>query len=131
MGGVEENTRLRGYRELVAWQTAMDLVEFVYVATRNWPKEELYSLTSQVRRAVVSVPSNIAEGQARALSKEFLYHLRIAYGSLSELETQIIVAQRLGYISHEVVERILAQSAEVSRLINGLSRSLLNRQIDD
>jgi four helix bundle protein len=102
----------------------MDLVEVVYAATRSWPKEEAYGLTSPIRRAVVSVPSNIAEGQGRSSTREFLHHLSIAYGSLLEVETQALVAQRLGYISQDVTDRVLASTAEAGRLINDLSRSL-------
>src|SRR4051812_28791574 len=86
------------YRDLTAWQKAMDLVEQVYLGSRNWPKEEAYGLTSQVRRAAISVPSNIAEGQGRDSTKEFLHHLSMARGSILELETQILVAERLGYV---------------------------------
>jgi four helix bundle protein len=102
----------------------MDLVELVYAATRSWPKDEVYGLTNQIRRAVVSVPSNIAEGQGRGPSKDFLHHLRIARGSLLEVETQALIAQRLGYIQSEVAEQLLANADEVSRLISGLARSI-------
>jgi four helix bundle protein len=102
----------------------MDLVDGVYTATRAWTKEELYGLTSQIRRAVVSVPSNIAEGQARGAPKEFHRFLRIAHGSLRELETQVLIAQRQGYLPGETTARLLNQAGEVGRLINGLSRSL-------
>src|SRR5437667_9229628 len=115
---------MSSYRDLIAWQRAMDLVEILYASTRVWPKDEVHGLTSQVRRAVVSIPSNIAEGQGRASTKEFLHHLSIARGSLLELETQALVAQRLGYLQSEVAERLLISAAEVSRLISGLARSL-------
>ena len=107
------------FRDLTVWQKAMDLVELVYSTTRDWPKEEIYGLTSQVRRAAVSVPSNIAEGQGRNSNKEFLRHLRIAYGSLCELETQLLVAQRLDYLNSDTTTRLLTDIAEVARLING------------
>jgi four helix bundle protein len=103
----------------------MDLVELVYTATRNWPKEEMYGLTNQIRQAVVSVPSNIAEGQGRGPSKEFLHHLRIARGSLLEVETQALIAQRLGYLQADVAERILNSTDETSRLISGLARAVI------
>ena len=115
---------VRSYRELVAWRKAMDLVNDVYTATRAWPNEELYSLTSQVRRAAISVPSNIAEGQGRRSTKEFLKHVSIAYGSLMEVETQIIIAKEQGYCSAAQAEELLALAAEVGRLLNGLSNSL-------
>ena len=119
------------YRELTAWQKAMDLVEVVYTTTRSWPKEELYGLTSQVRRAVVSVASNIAEGQGRNAPKEFLHHLRIAHGSLCEVETQLLVAQRLDYLNSDTAKRLLTDIAEVARLINGLIRHITGKLVTD
>jgi four helix bundle protein len=112
------------YRDLTAWQKAMDLVEQVYLGSRNWPKEEAYGLTSQVRRAAISVPSNIAEGQGRDSTKEFLHHLSMARGSILELETQILVAERLGYVDTPLSQDLLRRSAEVSRLVSGLMRSM-------
>lgn len=115
---------VRNYSELIAWQKAMDLVEGIYAATRQFPKEEIYGLTSQLRRAAVSIPSNIAEGQGRKSVNEFLHHLSIAYGSLREVETQILIAGRLSYLLPDEINRLLELSAEVGRLINGLSHSL-------
>ena len=112
------------YRDLIAWQKAMDLVEGVYRATCLWPKEERYGLTNQVRRAAVSVPANIAEGQGRQSRKEFLHHVSIAHGSLREVETHLLISQRLGYSDEATCEALLCQSAEVGRLLNGLMRSL-------
>lgn len=117
----------RNYQDLIAWQKAMDLVELVYSATKQFPREELYALTNQLRRAAVSVPSNIAEGQGRASGKEFRNFLSMAYGSLREVETQIIIAGRLGYLSADRVQVVLDVSGEVGRLINGLSNSLMQR----
>jgi four helix bundle protein len=122
---------VQSFRDLTAWQKAMDLVELVYGATRDWPKEEIYGLTSQVRRAAVSVPSNIAEGQGRNSTKEFLRHLRIAYGSLCELETQLLVAQRLDYLNSETTKHLLINAAEVGRLVNGLTRYLTDQLTTD
>ena len=119
---------VRSYRDLLAWQKAMDLAELIYSSTRAWPKEELYGLIGQIRRAAVSVPSNIAEGQGRASTREFLHHLSIAYGSLCEVETQILVAQRLGYLSSASTEHILDQTADAGRVLNGLSRSLREKE---
>jgi four helix bundle protein len=115
---------IRRYRDLIAWQKGMDLVEMVYRNSDNWPKAEHYGLINQVRRAAVSVPANIAEGQGRSSTKEYLHHLSIARGSLLEVETHLLIAQRLGYLSNESADNVLAQAAEVSRLISGLSRSL-------
>ena len=84
------------YKDLIAWQKAMDLVESVYKVTEAFPKREVYSLTDQIRRAAVSIPSNIAEGQAHFTNREFVHYLRHSRGSLAELETQLLIAQRLG-----------------------------------
>ena len=119
--------KVRSYRDLIVWRKAMDLAEAVYQATKIFPREEMYSLTSQIRRAAVSVPSNIAEGQGRSSTKEFRNHLSIAYGSLQEVETQIILAQRLGYLDQEGVAVVLSLASEVGRLINALSSSLLKK----
>src|ERR1700746_3184622 len=115
---------LKSYRDLIAWQKAMDLAEAVYLGTAGFPREELYGLTSQARRAVVSIASNIAEGQGRRTTGEFCQFLAIAYGSLNEAETQLMLAQRLGYLDYETNNTLLALTAEVGRLLNGLSRSL-------
>jgi four helix bundle protein len=114
----------QSYRELIAWQKAMDLVEGVYRATYGWPKEDLYGLSSQVRRAAVSVPANVAEGQGRESAKEFLRHVTIADGSLHEIETLLMVAQRLDYVDAPTCETLLRQAAEVGRLLHGLKRAL-------
>ena len=121
---------LKSYGELIAWQKAMDLVQSVYEAVRTFPKEEIYGLTSQLKRAAVSVPSNIAEGQGRKSTREFLHHLSIAYGSLMEVETQILIAVRLEYLSQQDAERIIERTSEVGRLINGLSNALANKQTE-
>ncbi|OQY34719.1 MAG: four helix bundle protein [Spirochaetaceae bacterium 4572_59] len=115
---------VRNYRELIVWQKAMDLVELVYQASKQFPKEELYGLTSQVRRSAVSIPSNIAEGQARKSTAEFLNFLSIANGSRAEMETQILLAQRLKYVTSDTAQPILNLSGEVNRLLNGLMNSL-------
>lgn len=110
------------YQKLEAWRMAMGLVEEVYKRTRSFPKEELFGLTSQIRRAAVSIPSNIAEGASRAGSKEFFQFLHIARGSASELETQLLLAERLGYLSGS--DALTSSLTSVKRLINGLIRSL-------
>jgi four helix bundle protein len=115
---------VQSYRELVVWQKAMTLVTDIYGITKNWPREEVCGLTNQIRRAAVSVPSNIAEGQGRRSSNEFRNHLSIAYGSLMELETQILIAQQLEYISPTQATELLTTAGEVGRLLNGLRKSL-------
>ena len=112
------------YQDLIAWQKAMDLVEEIYKTTRGFPKDELYGLTSQLRRATVSVPSNIAEGQGRLTPGEFKQFLGHARGSLLETETQVALAGRLHYITPEDMSRLLRLSAEVGRILNGLIGSI-------
>ncbi len=118
---------LQSYRELIAWQKSMELVKAVYSAAGGFPREKIFGLSSQLKRASVSVPSNIAEGQGRYSTKEFIKHLSIAYGSLMEVETQIMIAQSLNYFDIEKMNTLLEKTAEVGRLINGLSRALRNK----
>lgn len=115
---------VKSYRDLLAWQRAMDLAEGVYVVTRRFPREEIYGLTSQVRRAAVSVPSNIAEGQCRKSTREFLHSLSIGLGSLGEVETQLILSERLSLLGEADLKRLLDLSGLVGRLTNGLYNSL-------
>ena len=112
----------QNYRDLIVWQKAVSLVTEVYRATQVFPKEERFGLTSQIRRAAISVPSNIAEGQGRLTRGEFRQFLGHAKGSLLELETQLIIAQNLGYLDGS--EPLLDKTAEVARLLNGLLNSL-------
>ncbi len=118
---------IRSYRDLEVWKKAMDLVIECYQMTKLFPKNEIYGLTSQLRRAAVSVPSNIAEGNQRQHSREFLQHLSIAYGSLAELETQVLIAGRLSYIDENMLNNILNQTSEIGRMLNGLRRSIGKR----
>lgn len=115
---------VRNYADLIAWQKAMDLVEAVYNVSAALPREEMYGLTSQIRRAVVSVPSNIAEGQGRWTTGEFIQFLGVANGSLREIETQLHVAVRLRFVTPTDVEAAFGLAAEVGRLIYGLRNSL-------
>jgi len=114
----------RSYKDLVAWQKAMDLVTAVYRATADFPKEEQFGLKSQVRRAAVSIPSNIAEGQGRLSEKEFRYFLGQSRGSLMEVETQLRIAQNLGYLESGKNSELLKACAEVGRILNGLLASI-------
>jgi four helix bundle protein len=109
-----------GYRNLAVWQKAMTLVTNVYLLTKHFPKEEVYSLTNQIRRAAVSVPSNIAEGKARRSTKDFIRFTTIAGGSLAELETQLLISQNLTYVTHDKIESILRDTDEVGRMLSGL-----------
>lgn len=112
------------YRELLVWQQAMDLAVAVYDATKSWPKEELYGLTSQVRRAASSVPSNIAEGYGRELRGSYQQFLRIAQGSLKELETQLMIAERTGMSAPPTIENLLRSAESVGKLLRLLLRKL-------
>jgi four helix bundle protein len=117
----------RGYGELIAWQKAMELVETVYTLTRTFPDDERFGLTSQLRRAAVSVPSNIAEGHGRTSTNEYLHHLSIARGSLCEVETQLLIGERLGYLDRHQRETVLSLAGEIGRLIHGLIKALSGR----
>ncbi len=114
----------RSYKDLVAWQRAMELVTATYLSTKNFPMEERFGLTSQLRRAAVSIPSNIAEGQGRLSEKEFRHFLGQARGSLMEVETQLQIAQNLGYIDARETLELLKKCAEVGRILNGLMASI-------
>jgi four helix bundle protein len=116
----------RNYQDLIVWQWAMDLAELVYPLARKFLRDEIYALTSQARRAAVSVPANIAEGEDRNANREIVLFLRIAHGSLRELETHQMRANRFGYIEKPELEHALAAASEVGRLINGLIRSKTN-----
>jgi four helix bundle protein len=105
-------------------EKAMRLVMEIYQTTRLFPRDELYGLTSQLRRAAVSVPSNIAEGQARYSQKEFCHFLSLARGSLVEMETQLMIAQMLSYLSKEQSLALLERTAELGRILNGLVGSI-------
>ena len=114
--------KVKRYEELVAWQRAMELTKRVYALQKNLPKEEVYSLGDQIRRAAVSIPSNIAEGFGRGTDKDFKYFLSIARGSLFEAKTQLQLADSLGYLRFD--EELSLLFDEVGKLINGISRSL-------
>jgi len=112
------------YRDLVVWQKAMQFVTDIYRVTKEFPREEQYGLVSQVRRAAVSIPSNIAEGQARYSKKEFRHFLSHARGSLVEVETQLLIAANLGYLASACALTLARQTDELGRLINGLANSI-------
>jgi len=114
----------KSYRDLLVWQKGIDLCELIYRASMDFPRYELYGLTSQIRRAAVSVPSNIAEGAGRITKGEFIQSIGHARGSLLEIETQLIVARRLGYLDNKQSEDLLETANEVGKLANGLIRSL-------
>ncbi len=119
---------MAGYRELKVWQLGVDLAIDVYRLTNDFPKSELYSLTSQLRRAAVSIPSNIAEGHARKTQREMQRFANIAKGSLAELETQLIIAGKLGFVSDETLKRMMLTTEQESRMLSGLLKSLRESQ---
>jgi four helix bundle protein len=115
---------IRSFHDLLAWQRAIDLAVLCYDLTRNFPQDERYGLTAQIRRAAVSVPSNIAEGNASLMRGRYLSHLSISRGSLGELETQFVLAERLRYLRVRP-DGFWKQADEVNRLLTGLRHSLM------
>jgi four helix bundle protein len=115
---------VQSYRDLVVWKKSMTFVLDIYRCTQAFPKIETYGLTSQLRRAAVSVPSNIAEGQARRSTGEFKQFLGNARGSLREVETQILIARDLGYLEQNQSETLLGAASEIGRMLNGLLAAL-------
>jgi four helix bundle protein len=115
------------FRELKVWQRGMEIVEAVYRVSSGFPKTEIYGLTSQVRRAAVSVPSNIAEGHTRASTKEYLHHISVAQASLAEVETQLEVAVRLRYVDREQLQAIQAECVILGKQLYHLRDALLKR----
>ena len=115
---------VQNYRDLVVWQRAMTLAEEIFKITSEFPKEQRYILVSQMQRSALSVPSNIAEGRSRHSENDFIYHLNIARGSLAELETQILLSQRLSLLDELTGERLLNQTNEITKMLFGLRSSL-------
>jgi len=115
---------MKTHKDLEVWKMAMEMVTKTYTLTRTFPKEELYGLTYQIRRSAVSIPSNIAEGAGRNSSKEFLQFIYIATGSLSELETQIIIAHNLGYLNNDQKQDMETIFSNIFKLLSGLIQSI-------
>lgn len=116
---------MNSYKELIVWQKSIELVTEIYKLTEKFPKSELYGLTSQIRRASVSIPSNIAEGYTRKHRQEYIQFLRIAFGSGGELETQIIIAKNLNYASQKDFEEIEKLLDEIMKMLNKLISTLV------
>ena len=116
---------IKSFRDLIIWQRGINLVKDVYKETRNFPKEELYGLTNQIRRSAISIPSNISEGHIRQHRAEFRQCLNIALGSLAELETQIIIARELNYLSIEKSENLIDQMSSLGKMMRGLMKKLI------
>lgn len=117
---------MKTHKDLDVWRKAIDLVTSIYKITSSFPKEEIYGLTSQIRRASVSIPSNIAEGAARNHDNEFRQFLYIALGSAAELETQLIISNILGYVSDENSQELINELNSISRMLQGLIKSIKN-----
>jgi four helix bundle protein len=115
---------INNFRDLRVWHAGMDLVEHIYLLTRNFPADEKHGLVSQMRRAAVSIPSNIAEGHTREHTNHYLYHLSVAQASLAELQTQIEIAGRLRYLSPEQVSGVLDEAVALSKQLFALRNSL-------
>jgi four helix bundle protein len=120
---------LKNYKELKVWQKSYQLCLEIYKITKGFPKEETYSLTSQIRRAAVSIPSNIAEGYGRKTTPEYIRSLYIAYGSNCELETQILLSGDLGYIEVGKLKKLQNEIGEVERMLKALIKSLENKHL--
>ncbi|WP_073113815.1 four helix bundle protein [Fibrobacter sp. UWCM] len=118
---------MNSYKDLVVWQKAIDLTIEIYSLTNLFPKEEMYGLVSQIRRSAVSIPSNIAEGQARKYHQQFSHFLSIAQGSLAELETQIIIAMKLGYIAGEQKD-LFDMMHSIGKMITRLKQNLTQEE---
>ncbi|XGV98899.1 MAG: four helix bundle protein [Leptolyngbya sp. BL-A-14] len=115
---------IESYRDLMVWQEGMNLAEACYKVTKTFPKEEIYGMTSQMRRASTSIPANIAEGYGREYRQEYIQFLRIAQGSLKELETHLLLAQRVELLTIESADSTLKQCESVGKLLRALIRSL-------
>ncbi|HQZ67910.1 MAG TPA: four helix bundle protein [Planctomycetaceae bacterium] len=118
---------LQSFRELEVWKIAMDLATDCYRVTKQFPKDELFGMTSQIRRAAASIPANIAEGQGRDHTKEFLNFLSIARGSLMELQTHLILAQRVNLLSDTDLQPLLTLCERISQMISRLRQALVKR----
>jgi len=118
---------ISSYRDLRVWRSGMELVRAIYAASSDFPGSELFGLTGQMRRAAVSIPSNIAEGHTRGYTREYLHHVVIAHGSVAELTTQIEIAADLGYLNSSTAAELTARADLLSRQLNALRTALANR----
>jgi four helix bundle protein len=123
------NVQVKSYKDLIAWKCAISLVTEIYTATLAFPREETYGLTRQMRRASISIASNIAEGHGRATRGEFAQFLCHARGSLYELETQLVIAQKLCYVRSDNERHLVAAIDELGRILNGLVSSIQRRKL--
>lgn len=124
---IENKSMVMTFRDLAVWQKGISLAKEIYILTGSLPQQETYGLVSQMRRAAVSIPSNIAEGQVGQHRADFIHFLHISLGSLAEIETQLILCQELGYLQTSETEKAMSLILEVRKMIYGLIRSLPNR----
>ncbi len=124
MEDVHKNKAVKTYRDLVVWEKSMQFVTDIYSITKKFPGDELYSLTNQIRRSAVSIPSNIAEGFGRNTKKEFKRFLNISMASVFEIQTQIRISLNLGYIDSSVFDKIFESSREIERMLSSLIQKL-------
>ena len=129
-GGKDSSEMLKNYKDLKVWQKSYELCLKIYRLTAKFPKEERYGLTSQIRRAAVSIPSNIAEGYGRKTTPDYLRFLYIAYGSICELETQLLLSGDLNYVNQEYLESLKDGTGEVERMLKALIKSLENKRLN-
>jgi four helix bundle protein len=121
---MSDEPQIKSYRDLRVWQDSMTLAELCYRLTRAFPKEEMFGLTSQVRRSAASIPANIAEGHGRENTQSFIQYLRISQGSLKELETHLLLTQRVGLTGTEEIDGLMRQCESVGKMVRLLIRSL-------
>jgi four helix bundle protein len=124
---MEDGEKVRSYRDLNVWQQAMTLVEDCYRLTKHFPKEETYGMSAQIRGAAVSIAANIAEGQGREQTLVFVQFLRIAQGSLKELETHLMIAERVGLAVAEAIDPLMRRADDIGRMLRSLIRSLQDK----
>ena len=114
---------VKSYKDLNVWKKSISVVKKIYLITKKYPKEEIYALTSQMRRAAISIPSNIAEGKSRHSKNEYIQFLYISLGSISELETQIVISRELNYIDYQIEDELLDKLDQIGKML----RSLINK----
>jgi len=118
---------VRSFRDLIVWQRGITLAESIYRLTRDFPKDETYGMSSQLRRAAVSISSNIAEGHERDSTKEYLHHLSYALGSIAEVQTLLVIASRLNYLTEDTMKSLLGECDEMERMIHSIKKKLRNQ----
>jgi four helix bundle protein len=123
---IGEIMKVKSYADLQVWQKSMMLVTDIYKITADFPKQEIYGLTTQIRKSAVSIPSNIAEGSARETTRDLIRFINIAYGYLAEMETQLLIAKNIDYLAEEKLFPLMQRCREIGRMLNGLRQSLLS-----